>query len=143
MVFKNKSGLESEKTKKSIQAILRENELKITIQCNLKIVDYLDVTFNLTDSSYRPFNKTNNEINYIHKQSNHPPSIIKQLPLSVEGRLRKISSNEKIFNDSIPTYQEALIKAGYNHKLTYQKHERKKDNPQQRKRQIIWFNPPI
>ena len=66
-VFKNKSGPGSEKIKKSIQAIFRENELKITIQCNLKIVDYLDVTFNLTDSSYRPFNKTNNEINFIHK----------------------------------------------------------------------------
>ena len=141
-VFKNKSGPESEKIKKSIQAIFRENELKITIQCNLKIVDYLDVTFNLTDSSYRPFNKTNNEINYIHKQSNHPPSIIKQLPLSVERRLSKLSSNEKIFNDSIPIYQEALIKAGYNHKLTYQKHDQKKDNSQQRKRQIIWFKPP-
>ena len=76
-VVKNKSGPVSEKIRKSIQAIFRKNELKITIQCNLKIVDYLDVTFNLTDSSYRPFNKTNNEINYIHKQSNHPPSIIK------------------------------------------------------------------
>ena len=116
--------------------------MKITIQCDLKIVDYLDVTFNLTDSSYRPFNKTNNEINYIHKQSNHPPSIIKQLPLSVERRLSKLSSNEKIFSNSILIYQEALIKAGYNHKLTYQKHDQKKDNPQQRKRQIIWFNPP-
>ena len=76
-------------------------------------MDYLDVTFNLTDSSYRPFNKTNNEINYIHKQSNHPPSIIKQLPLSVKKRLSylrfKLSSNEKILKDSIPIYQEALI----------------------------------
>ena len=62
--------------KKSIQAIFRENELKITIQCNLKIVDYLHVTFKLT-GSYRSFNKTNNEINYIHKQSKHLPSIIK------------------------------------------------------------------
>ena len=136
-VFKNKSGPESEKIRKSIQAIFRENELKITIQCNLKIVDYLDVTFNLTDSSYRPFNKTNNEINYIHKQSNHPPSIIKQLPLSVERRLSKLSSNEKIFNDSIPIYQEALVKSGYSHKLTYQKHDQNKDNPLQCKRQII------
>ena len=34
-VFKNKSGPESEKIKKSIQAIFLENELKITIQCNL------------------------------------------------------------------------------------------------------------
>ena len=56
-VFKNKSGPESEKIRKSIQAKFRENELKITIQCNLKIVDHLDVTFNLTDSSYRPCNK--------------------------------------------------------------------------------------
>ena len=115
--------------------------MKITIQCNLKILDYLDVTFNLTGSSYRPFNKTNNEINYIHKQSNHLPSIIIQLPLFVERRLSKLSSNEKIFNDSIPTYQEALIKAGYNNKLTYQRHDQKKDNSQERKKQIIWFNP--
>ena len=55
-VFKNKRGPESEKIKKSIQAIFWENELKISIQCNLKIVDYLDVTFNLTDSCYRPSN---------------------------------------------------------------------------------------
>ena len=116
--FKNKSGPESEKIKKSIQAVFRENQLKITIQWNLKIVYYLDVTFNLTDSSYRPFNKTNNEVNYIHKQSNHPPSIIKQLPLSVERSLSKLSSRVKVFNDSIPVYREALIKAGYNHKLT-------------------------
>ena len=101
-VFKNESGPESEKIKKSIQTMFRENELKLTIQCNLKIVNYLDVTFNLIDSSYRPSKKTNNEINCTHKQSNHPSSIIKQLPLSVERRLSKLSSNEKIFNDSIP-----------------------------------------
>ena len=95
-------------------------------------MDYLDVTFN----------KTNNEINYIHKQLNHPPSIIKQLSLSVERHLSKLPSNEKIFNDSNPIYQEALIKAGYNHKLTCQKHDQKNDNSQQCKRQIIWFNPP-
>ena len=44
-VFKNKSGPESGKIKKLI--IFRENELKITIQRNLKTADYLDVTFNL------------------------------------------------------------------------------------------------
>ena len=107
--------------------------MKITIQCNSKIADCLDVTFNLADSSYRPFNKTNNEIKYIYKQSNHSRSIIKQLPLAVERRLSKLSSNEKIFNDSIPIYQELQIKAGYNHMLTYQRHDQEKDNSQQRK----------
>ena len=136
-VFNNKSGPESEKIKKSVQAIFRENELKITIQRNLKSMDYLDETFNITDSSYRPCNKTNNEINYVHKQSNHTPSITKQLPLSVERRLSKLSSNEKIINDSILIYLEALIKAGYNHKLTYQKYDQKKNNSQRRKRQTI------
>ena len=46
-VFKNKSGPELEKIKKSIQAIFGENELKITIQFNLKIVDYLNVILTL------------------------------------------------------------------------------------------------
>ena len=44
-VFKNKSGPESEKIKKSLQAMFRE--LKITIQCNLRIAGYLYVTFSL------------------------------------------------------------------------------------------------
>ena len=69
-VFKNKGGPESEKIKTSIQSIFQENELKINIQCNLNFVDYLDVTFNLTDS-YRPFNKTNNETNYIHNYNHN------------------------------------------------------------------------
>ena len=51
-------------------SIFRENELKIIIQYNLKIVDYLDVTFNLTDSSDRPFSETNNETNlYINNRT--------------------------------------------------------------------------
>ena len=46
-VFKNKSRAELEKIRKPIQAIFRENELKITIQHNLKTVDYLGVIFTL------------------------------------------------------------------------------------------------
>ena len=50
--FKIKSGLELQKIKKSIQSLFRENELKTTIQCNLKIVEYLNLTFKLTGSLY-------------------------------------------------------------------------------------------
>ena len=60
VLFKDKSGPELEKIKTLVQSIFWENELKITIQCNLKIVDYLEVSFNLRDSCYRLFNKTNN-----------------------------------------------------------------------------------
>ena len=46
-VLNNNTGQEPQKLKKSIQAIFRENDLKITIERNLITVDYLDVTFTL------------------------------------------------------------------------------------------------
>ena len=81
--------------------------------------------------SYKPFHKPNSEINYIHRESNHPPSIIKQLSLSVESRLSKLSSNENIFIQAVSIYQEAFKRAGYNHKLSYNnsiKHNNNSDN---------------
>ena len=57
----------------------------------------------------------------MYKESNHPPSITKQLPIPIEARLSKLSSNEKVFNESIPIYQEALEESGYKHQLTFQK----------------------
>ena len=61
----------------------------------------------------------NSEINYIHKELNHTPSITKQSPLSVELRLSKLSSDENIFIQAVPLYQKVLKQAGYNHKLSY------------------------
>ena len=42
---------------------------------------------------------------------NHPPTILRQIPLSIESRLSKHSSNRKIFKESIQTYQKALNKS--------------------------------
>ena len=58
----------------------------------MKIVNYLDVTLNLNDGSYRPYKKPNDETNYLHVNSDHPPSILKQLPMSIEKRLSSLSS---------------------------------------------------
>ena len=96
-VFKSISGPQSEKIKKHFQQIFRENGLDIVIQCNMKTADYLDVTLNLNDFTYRPYHKPDNETNYVHKDSNHPPSIIRQIPISIDTRLSKLSSNENIF----------------------------------------------
>ena len=52
-------------------------------------------------------------------KGNHPPTIIKQLPLSVESRLSKLSSDENVFIQAASVYQEALKRAGYKHKLKY------------------------
>ena len=76
----------------------------------MKTVNYLDVTLNLENSTYCPYQKENNQTKYINIESNHPPSIIKQLPLSTESRLSSLSSSEEIFNESVTPYQDALNK---------------------------------
>ena len=128
------------KLKRNFKKLFRQYGLKLIIKFNLKIVDFLDVTLNLTDSTYKPYHNPNNEICYIHKESNHPSSIRKQLPMSIETRLSKLSSNEKVFNESVPIYQEALDKSGYKHQLTFQKTSTNDTQRRQRKSNILWFN---
>ena len=127
-VFKNISGPQAQKIKKDFQDKFCNNNLNIIVKCNLKIVDYLDVTLNLSDGSQKPFHKPNSEINYIHRESNHPPSIIKQLPLSVESRLSKLSSDENVFIQAASVYQEALKRVGFNHKVRYNNSDKYNSN---------------
>ena len=54
--------------------------LSITFDTNLIETDFLDVSFNLKTGKQFPFTKRNNKPLYIHSKSNHPPSIIQQLP---------------------------------------------------------------
>ena len=79
-VFKTKSGPKAERVKVDFQKTFWENDLTIVIKCNLKIGDYLHVTLNLLNSTYKPLSKPK-------KESNHPPSIITQVPFSIESRL--------------------------------------------------------
>ena len=115
----------------------------------MKVVNYLDVIFNLNDGIYKLYAKPNNEIKDIHKISNYSPSVIRQTLLSIESRLSTLSFNEKIFQEAVALYQKALQNSGYKHTLTYKRP--KNDNSstninnikQNRKRQIIWFSPPF
>ena len=49
----------------------------------MKIVNYLDVTFNLNGGAYQPYQKPDNIIQHTHVESNHPPNIIKQIPETI------------------------------------------------------------
>ena len=82
-ILKNTSGPEAEKLKKKFQNLFKEKDLDIIGQCNLKITNYLDITLNLNDGSYRPYRKPKEETNYIHINSDHPSSIIKEIPPSI------------------------------------------------------------
>ena len=75
-------GHEAERLK-TFQKLFKEKCLDIIVQCNLKITNYLDVTLNLSDGSYCSYKKPNEETNYIHVNSDHPPSIIKEISRSI------------------------------------------------------------
>lgn len=128
-----------ENLKKQICTIFKNNNLKITIEANKKIIDFLDITFNLTDETYRPYTKPGNKILYIDSKSNHPPAIIKNLPENVNRRLNSISSNIQQFKQTVAPYQQALENSGYKYKLEYKEYNKSKHS---RKRKITWYNPP-
>ena len=141
-IFYNVSKPKIERKKKAIVKVFKRCGLPITIQCNLETVEFLDVTFDLDNNVYKPFRKENNKPLYMNKHSNHPPSILKQLPKSIEKQISETSSNNYIFDESIKPYKDALKESDFSEALIYiaPTTNRKQQN---RKRKLIWFNPPF
>ena len=50
--FQNLSGLESKKIKKKLWKIFKKLGFNITVECNLRIIDFLDFTFDLRTGKY-------------------------------------------------------------------------------------------
>ena len=141
----NKTPQEIEKIKKDICKIFRDNDLKITVEANLSRVNFLDVTLDLKSGKHSPYTKEGNVPLYVHKQSNHPPSILRNIPESINKRLSEISSDKECFDKAKSVYQDALNKSGYKYNLSYKaptpeaSRQRARRN---RQRNITWFNPP-
>ena len=78
-IFKNMNARAGDKARKDFSKVIGDLGLKITVQSNLKVVDYLDVMLNLTTGKYYSFRKPDNDPLYINAKSNHPPSTIEWL----------------------------------------------------------------
>ena len=133
----------TERTKKQICKLFADKNLKITIEANKKVVNYLDVTLDLNTGKHYPFMKPGNVPSYAHAKSNHPPNIIKRIPENINQRLSNISSDEEVFNKAAPAYQTALDKSGYTHKLRFTPKNSTRKIRRPRKRNITWYNPPF
>ena len=114
--------------------------------------NFLDVTLDLSNNTYKPFIKTDQSPSYINIYSNHPKARIKQVPKAVNLRIRNLSANEKIFRKSSKMHIDALKSCGYKENFTYKKENmpndsnkeiNKENRRKKRKREIIWFNPPF
>ena len=141
----NATPRQVEMIKKDLCSIFSEYGLKITIEANKKIVNFLDVTLNLSNGTYMPYTKPNNIPLYVHKKSNHPPQIIENIPKSINKRLSEISFDQNSFDIAAPLYQKALSDSGYKHHLVFSpSNTSQPPNParKNRHRDIVWYNPP-
>ena len=135
------SGPILDRTRKNIIALFKKEGLNITIAANLLETNFLDVTFNLVTEKYFPYRKPNNDPLNINAKSNHPPTIIKDLPKMINKRLSDLSCNEDEFKRAKPLYENALKEGGYKAEMKYETSEN--TNNRNRQRKILWFNPPF
>ena len=87
--------------------------LKITAQVNNQIVNFLDITLDLENAKFAPYRKPNNQPLYVDSRSNHPPSILKQIPISINKRISSLSSDQESFDECKPFYESALKHSNY------------------------------
>ena len=134
---------QQEKLRQKIIQIFGKHDMKITIEINLKRVDYLDVTLDLETGLFKPYRKPGDKPLYVSAQSNHPPQVLKNIPKGIERRLSDNSANEEIFRGTIPPYQAELERCGFAHKLEYKPGNKDTANKKRaRSRKVTWFNPP-
>ena len=102
-----------DKMRKNIIVLFKEEGLTVTIDANLIGTGFLDVTFNLETGKFFPFKKPNNVPLYINIKSNHPWTIIKELPKMINKRLFELSCNKDEFDKVKLLYEKLLQESGY------------------------------
>ena len=114
------NGPKFDHLRKNIIAFFQNEGLKITIDTNLIITDFLDVTLDISTGMYYPYKKPNDRQLYVNANSNHPPTILQQLPTMINTQLSTLSINEEEFNKAKPLYETALKNSGFNRNLKFQ-----------------------
>ena len=140
--MKNKSASLADKTRKELHKDFEQFglSLRIKAESNLHVVNFPDVTFHLPTGKYKPYyRKPNDDPLCIIKHSNQPPSIIRQLPTSINKRISTPLPDEQTFEDA--AHQNALGHSNLSHKLEYIPHETQRPR-RNRQRNVFWFNPP-
>ena len=132
LAITNATPRQTENIKKEICQIFNRNGLRITIEANKQVVNFLDVTLNLHKSTYQPFTKPNTTLLYVHRESNHPQSITGNIPAGINKRLSTLSSDKASFDQAAPPYQETLDEIQlYPALRTFNEHQTEKQTTEQ------------
>jgi hypothetical protein len=106
ILLKGTRGRLADQTRKKLHHLFEQFDLKITAEVSHQTVNFLDITLNLADGSYKPYRKPNNEPLYINSHSNHPP------PLSDNYLCQLINESP----DSLPTNKHSTHRRLYTNK---------------------------
>lgn len=105
------------KDKKELCKIFRENDLKITIEANKTIVNFLDITLDLQSGKHYPCTKEGN-VPLSHCHEIQSSTIYPEKHSGLNKQLSEISSDWECFDNAKTIYQEALNKSGYHYTVT-------------------------
>ena len=104
----------------------------------MKITDFLDINLELDNDKFYPYRKPNDTPLYVHRESNHPLNILKQLPKMTSEPLSNLSCNEDELIKASSKYQNVLKNSSFKDQLIYTPCNQRKRR--QLNRKIIWYN---
>ena len=131
------------KTNRDVRLFKLQFQLSFVCQTNLKSVNLLDVTLDLTTHKYNPYNKPSNLPLYINVKPHKPPNIIKNLPENMSRCIYKLLSDKSVFDISKDLYNSEHSSSGFKYKAKFNPDLNKNiSRKKNRKRKVIWFNPP-
>ena len=113
----------------------------MTNKTNLKSLDILmfDILFDFTNNAYQQYRKPNNKLVYINSILNHPPTILKELPKSINRWISDISCKNYHFKEVKHIYLRGLNNSDFNTKLVYGKNTtQSQDSPESQNNQKRW-----
>ena len=86
-LVKGNSTRNADMARKSLNETFHQFGLKITCEVSHHLAHFLDVTLDLNSNRFVPFRKPLNTTQYVDSRFNHPPSIIKHIPQSINTRI--------------------------------------------------------
>ncbi len=105
--------------RKKLHCLFNKFGFKLDIKSNLKVTDYLHITFNLYNGTVAPFRKNNQVPSYIKTSSNYPKQVFKCVLNGIMVSLPNNSSNHDNFTENKHKYEATLKNSGYKSKLVY------------------------
>ena len=89
VILRNVNGQQIDRTRKNIIKIFKDVGFSIDIENDTKVVEFLDITFNLNNGIYKRYKKANNTLLYVNKCSTHRSQIINQILRTIDERLSR------------------------------------------------------